>query len=129
MDATGRFPPCTDLPDSGNRKAGRLSTTRTETGSYSIDGAELARVFPFPAPTADQDATGATSGAAAHHATPGEVAALREMLAMMREQNADLRADRDHWREQAQRLTLAPAKTGVGTSVDVMVALAAHARP
>jgi excisionase family DNA binding protein len=27
-------------------KAGRLSATRTETGSYSIDAAELARVFP-----------------------------------------------------------------------------------
>src|SRR4051812_7869408 len=68
-------------------KAGRLSATRSEPGSYSIDAAELARVYPFPAPAADQDATGTV----VHHATPKltsealavEVAGLREMLAMM----------------------------------------------
>jgi excisionase family DNA binding protein len=95
-------------------KAGRLSATRSATGGYNIDAAELARVYQFPAPTADQDATGTV----AHHATPNatsealavEVAGLREMLAMMREQVAELRDDRDQWRDQAQRLALAPPK-------------------
>ena len=37
-------------------KAGRLSATRTETGSYSIDAAELARVFPAFTPYRDHRA-------------------------------------------------------------------------
>ena len=39
-------------------------------------------------------------------ATPGPRSdeALRATAALMREQIADLRADRDHWRDQAQRL-------------------------
>ena len=54
-------------------KAGRLSATRSETGSYSIDAAELARVFPFPAPT---HATGEAAGPLAHRATVEASAAL-----------------------------------------------------
>jgi hypothetical protein len=88
-------------------KAGRLSATRNETGSYSIDAAELARVFPFPAPTEPGTATAPV----VHHATAGDqVEALREMMAMMRAENSDLRHDRDQWREIAQRLALSPPK-------------------
>jgi hypothetical protein len=55
-------------------KAGRLSATRNETGGYSIDAAELARVFPFPAPTEPGTATAPV----VHHATAGDqVEALR----------------------------------------------------
>ncbi len=50
-------------------KAGRLSATRTDTGSYQIDPAELARVYPFTAPT---EATGATVAA-----TPRDPLTLR----------------------------------------------------
>ena len=100
-------------------RAGRLSATRDETGRYSIDGAELARVYPFPAPTEDQDATGGGTDDVVHQATinaqraalAGEVAALREMLAMMREQLDDTRRDRDEWRDQAQRLALTSPAT------------------
>ena len=42
-------------------KAGRLSATRTEMGSYEIDSAELSRVYWFPAPTEAGGATVAAS--------------------------------------------------------------------
>ena len=45
-------------------KAGRLSATRTTTGSYEIDPAELARCYPFKAPTEATDATVAATGPA-----------------------------------------------------------------
>jgi excisionase family DNA binding protein len=95
-------------------RSGRLAATRTDTGSYLIEICELERLYPLRAPG---EATGAT-GDAVHQATikattaalAGEVAALREMLAMMRGQLDDVRRDRDEWRDQAQRLALAPPK-------------------
>jgi len=42
-------------------KAGRLSAARTDIGTYQIDPAELARVYPFPAPTEPADETGAAT--------------------------------------------------------------------
>jgi excisionase family DNA binding protein len=92
-------------------RAGRLSATRNDTGGYTIDAAELARVYPFPAPASGHPEGPDATGVVAHHATAnatleGEVAHLREMLAMMREQAADLREDRDRWRDQASRLAL-----------------------
>ena len=41
----------------------------------------------------------------------GEIEALRATATLMREQIADLREDRDHWRDQAQRLALARPAT------------------
>jgi hypothetical protein len=88
-------------------RRGSLSATRVETGSYSIDGAELARVFPFPAPTKADDATGDEPGLLAHHAP---LNATGELVAVLRAQVEDLKCDRDGWRDMAQRLTLAPPK-------------------
>jgi hypothetical protein len=98
-------------------KAGRLSATRRDDGGYQIDVAELERVYPLRAPAEAADGTGAAPGLAAHQATDhatsaalaAEVAALREMLTMMREQAAELRHDRDEWRDQAQRFAALPA--------------------
>lgn len=92
-------------------KAGRLSATRNETGGYSIDAAELSRVFPVNVTPRD----GAAPVPVAHHATADailaeQVAALREMLAMAKAENVDLRHDRDQWRDQARQLLLAPPK-------------------
>jgi hypothetical protein len=81
-------------------KAGRISATKTDTGDWSIDAAELHRVFP-PAP-AEPD-----------HATPNvarleaEIAGLREMSNLLRSQLEDVQKDRDVWREQADSTTLA----------------------
>lgn len=96
-------------------KSGRLSATRTDTGAYAIDPAELHRVFPIP----PQAAAGATDGATGP-ATPDEVAdasratleaqiaGLKEVGELLRAQLADTQGERDRWRAVAERLTLAP---------------------
>jgi len=80
-------------------KAGRISTQRDETNGWQIDPAELHRVFP-PLPSSATTATqlGATTDAL--------VAELRAVI-------ADLRRDRDAWREafeNAQRLPPRPTQ-------------------
>ena len=104
-------------------RAGRLSATRRDDGSYSIDEAELARVYTINAET---PATGTATGSTAHRATGdgdpaatrvegqtihvaienaglrAEVDGLRQILAQMREQLADVKDDRDGWRKQAE---------------------------
>jgi hypothetical protein len=101
-------------------KSGRLSATRTDTGEFQIDPAELHRVFPVKTPVErggdvaeKQVATIETSSE-----TPllrAEIDSLRAMGELLRSQLDDVKADRDAWRGQAQAGTLllthsAPAK-------------------
>jgi hypothetical protein len=88
-------------------KSGRLSAGRNQDGGYEIDAAELARVYPFPAP----GETVAATVPVVHHATADATAdaELRHRLATAEERLAelkglveDLRRDRDAWRDQAQ---------------------------
>ena len=86
-------------------KTGKLSATRREDGSWSIDGAELARYvdanghrFRSETVEADRPETGA-------EISPAMTALVAELNRVI----VDLRADRDAWREQAQRLAL-PAR-------------------
>jgi hypothetical protein len=85
-------------------KAGRLSATRTDVGQWAIEPAELFRVFP---PLAVPDSNPPMVGPAQRDATADIlVAELRGII-------ADLRADRDHWRDAfhaAQRLLPVPAE-------------------
>jgi excisionase family DNA binding protein len=86
-------------------KTGKLSATRREDGSWSIDNAELARYLDanghrFRSETVEADR--AETGAEISPAMAALVAELNRVI-------VDLRADRDAWREQAQRLTL-PAR-------------------
>jgi excisionase family DNA binding protein len=65
-------------------KAGRLSASRTDTGSYEIDPAELHRVYPFKPPTNTTGETVAATGGPEHHATPNatlevQIAGLKEV--------------------------------------------------
>jgi hypothetical protein len=120
-------------------KAGRLSATRREDGSYAIDPSELSRVYKVTPETAE---TVSSTGYTAHRATPdGEAhatlrdpdvhtllavaqAELRHLSKRLEEVKAsqeDLRRERDDWREQAQRLALtapiaAPGPTAEGVS-------------
>jgi hypothetical protein len=85
-------------------KAGRLSAQRDEQGGWQIDPAELHRVFP-PLPAA---ATSAPASAQRDAMADALVAELRAVI-------ADLRADRDHWREafeRAQRALPMPMQPG-----------------
>ena len=87
-------------------KTGKLSATRREDGTWSIDNAELARYL---------DANGhrfrsETSDAVQLETAPAIDAATDALVAELRVVIADLRADRDAWREQAQRLALPAPK-------------------
>lgn len=98
-------------------KSGKISATKDTSGAWQIDGAELSRVYPLRTqslqiPTMQKDAT-------PHHGNNfTEANALREELAALRErdklkdtllenyvaQMADLKEDRDKWRQQATNL-------------------------
>lgn len=81
-------------------KTGKLSAARHEDGSYSIDPAELARAFDVEPSTcakrsdAEPDRTRLLE----------RIAALEDMLNREREISADLKEDRDRWRQQAAAL-------------------------
>ncbi|MEZ0280248.1 hypothetical protein [Methyloceanibacter sp.] len=83
-------------------KSGRLSASRSVVGSYQVDAAELFRVFPAVRkndPT-QQVATGTEHvGTAAQEA---QIAALKDISGLLRDQIEDLRKDRDAWRGQAE---------------------------
>jgi len=77
--------------------SGGLFAGSKEDGASKIEGAESARVYPFPAPVE----------------TPAELRArlalADERLAELKAMLEDMRRDRDAWREQAQtRLLPAP---------------------
>jgi hypothetical protein len=92
-------------------KSGKLSATRRDDGSYSIDGAELARVFQIgtqldskwisAAPPMEQVRTAILEA---------ENAALRAALDREREALDEVRADRDAWKQQATALLAASPK-------------------
>ena len=98
-------------------KSGKLSATKDTSGAWQIDGAELSRVYPLRAqslqtPTMQKDAN------PTQRDNFTDANALREELAALRErdklkdtllenyvaQMADLKEDRDKWRQQATNL-------------------------
>jgi excisionase family DNA binding protein len=103
-------------------KDGKLSAVRsTDTGSYKIEQSELARYLEA---TAVQRATlekPAETGAATQTTTPveryataaleAEIAGLKQVAGLLREQLDDMKGQRDRWQQQAERLALAPPKS------------------
>jgi hypothetical protein len=78
--------------------SGRFFGGSKEDGGSDLEGAESARVYPFPAPVE----------------TPAELrtrlAVVEERLTELKAMLEDMRRDRDAWREQAQtRMLPAPA--------------------
>jgi hypothetical protein len=84
-------------------KTGRISATRTHTGTYQVDPAELFRVFP-PAMPKDADMKRATMAVepGAMAALEFQISALKEVSSLLKEQLDDVRKDRDAWRTQAE---------------------------
>jgi hypothetical protein len=83
-------------------KGGKISATKQEDGSYSIEAVELHRVYP---PTPSETVTGE------RYDTPKETPVnaketieLRVKLEAALQRVADLEEDREHWRQQANRL-------------------------
>lgn len=93
-------------------KTGKISATRHDDGSYSIDPAELSRVFDVEPP----------EGSKRRVAEPDEprllerIGALEAMLNREREISADLKEDRDRWRQQATALLTDQRSAAAATS-------------
>ena len=91
-------------------KSGRISATKLEDGSYAIDPSELHRVFPVTAGTPhemfhrnDAERQGNTLETLRIQLEMQEKERERER-ALLQETIADLREDRDKWRQQATAL-------------------------
>jgi hypothetical protein len=91
-------------------RAGRISGTKNDLGVWSVEPAELHRVFP-PAPRTEDDTTAGTRDAPADAATDILIAELRAIIRTGERREEDLRQERDRWREafeRQQRLLSAP---------------------
>lgn len=81
-------------------KTGKLSAARNEDGSYSIDPAELSRAFDVEPPEGSKRSNAELDGTRLLE----RIQALEAMLSREREVSADLKEDRDRWRQQAAAL-------------------------
>lgn len=102
-------------------KSGRVSATRTDTGDYQIDPAELHRVFPLGTGQGRATTVPLTRDATALERAEtallqAQIDNLRQIGELLRNELDDVRKDRDAWRSQADKLLLthsveaAPAK-------------------
>ena len=84
-------------------KKGRLSAKKNGVGVWQIDPVELHRVYP----AISSDSTkNEKSNAVAHHETHNELIELRVEVKALKEQLTREREQCDHWREQAERVSL-----------------------
>jgi hypothetical protein len=89
-------------------KIGRISAQKDETGTFHIDPSELHRVYPL-AVSSEQEETPAntptkTDNDGAIRELQARLEAAQERLADKEGVIADLREDRDRWRQQATAL-------------------------
>lgn len=94
-------------------KSGKISASKNENGAYEIAPAELHRIFPAIAQRSAQQKKDTDSNSTQQNDTTSEALRIRlEMLekerdrerAQLEETIADLREDRDRWRQQATTL-------------------------
>lgn len=94
-------------------KSGKISASKNENGAYEISPAELHRVFPAIAQRNTQQTEATSRNTAQQGDSTSETLRIRlEMLekerdrerAQLEETIADLREDRDKWRQQATAL-------------------------
>lgn len=86
-------------------RAGRLSAPKDERGRYTIDPAELHRVFPFQMPDRSENRSPEPKPTTLpttleNHPT---TQALEREVDLLREMLAKAEANADHWRTMAQR--------------------------
>lgn len=80
-------------------KKGKLSAKPREGGGWIIEASELFRVW--PAMPSESDVTPPTL----RYETPRENNALEREVELLREVLEETRADRDSWKDQAQKIT------------------------
>jgi hypothetical protein len=92
-------------------KSGKISATRHDDGSYSINAAELSRVFHIGTHLGSEWVNAEPPMEPVRTATlEAENTALRAALHREREALDELRADRDAWKQQATALLTGPPK-------------------
>lgn len=89
-------------------KSGRISASKDDTGAFRIDPSELHRVYP-PTPVSEREETPKetpvnTIDSGDIKALQARLEAAQERLADKESMIADLREDRDKWRQQATSL-------------------------
>jgi excisionase family DNA binding protein len=89
-------------------KSGRLSATRTDAGDYAIDESELFRFRDSHVPVKRTDTPPERPETPETAALQAEITGLKQVAELMRAQLQDVREDRDRWRDQAERLAIAP---------------------
>lgn len=84
-------------------KSGKISAEKTPQGGYLIEASELFRVFNRVTEKAN------VTHKMLPHETPSVTAQseLEKRIKLLEETLAEVRADRDEWREQAKRLVVA----------------------
>jgi len=80
-------------------KKGKLTAKPRDGGGWVIDAAELFRVWPAISNETDATPTMLRSE------TPIETSALEREVELLREMLDETKADRDSWKEQAQKIT------------------------
>ena len=92
-------------------KSGRLSCTRDDDGGVQIDPAEISRVYP-PRPPKPERAGADPSAQTGTGELALRNAALEAEVRLLREMADSLKAERDRWAAQAERLAISgPAVT------------------
>jgi len=92
-------------------KSGKISGQKDNNGAWMIDPAELHRVFPPVSLKVHEKAIMKRDATPFERdEIPIEDSALQRELQMLREALADVREDRDKWRDMAERLSIAPPK-------------------
>ena len=91
-------------------KRGDISGTKNKKGEFELDPAEVHRIYPRVTDTSNDN--GNSDGNEKQSDTPNnsselqaQVELLREMVERGDSERARLETDRDHWRDQAQKVT------------------------
>lgn len=90
-------------------KKGRISAIKDDFGRYQIDPAELHRVYP-PLSEADRQEDSQSGHDKTQELTTkimvleAQLQSIAELKAQIAAERDDLRADRDHWREEAAQM-------------------------
>ena len=87
-------------------KDGRLSAGKNRSGGYEIDASELFRVFPLPVENQVPGPQENTLSSSESRVLEVELEAERKMRERLEAEIDDLKAQRDKWQDQAQRLLL-----------------------
>jgi len=96
-------------------RSGRLSCTKDEFGGVQIDPAEIARVYPPKPPKPERVASEQPAQSGSDELRLRN-AALEAEVRLLREMADSLKAERDRWAAQAERLALSGPPVSAGNS-------------